>query len=240
NELLHTLRVRFGKVEGLPGSKSLFTIGDEAARIYVRSSRIHAGGRTFFGLRDVDLRQLEGRNSFICFLTDGSLPPVFLSYADYEEIFRGAEPAVDGQYKVQLLNVGDEPELYVARQGRFNVEGSIGLDVLERGITSSALSRAIELTHSQVQTLLAGIGNLKGYDVWVPDSNVRELDWPLTQKFNLRRTIPHGYDAVAHVLSEIDVVWVSRGRDSISNLFEVEHSTPIYSGLLRFNDLLLT
>jgi hypothetical protein len=41
-------------------------------------------------------------------------------------------------------------------------------------------------------------------------------------------------------LSEIDVVWVGRGRETITGLFEVEHSTPIYSGLLRFNDILLT
>jgi len=41
-------------------------------------------------------------------------------------------------------------------------------------------------------------------------------------------------------LSEIDVVWVASGRNAIEGLFEVEHSTPIYSGLLRFNDILLT
>jgi hypothetical protein len=33
---------------------------------------------------------------------------------------------------------------------------------------------------------------------------------------------------------------VGAGVDSIEALFEVEHSTSIYSGLLRFNDLLLT
>ena len=29
-------------------------------------------------------------------------------------------------------------------------------------------------------------------------------------------------------------------REAIENLFEVEHSTTVYSGLLRFNDILLT
>jgi type II restriction enzyme len=52
--------------------------------------------------------------------------------------------------------------------------------------------------------------------------------------------VPAGYDEVAHILSEIDVVWVKQGGNTIEGLFEVEHSTSIYSGLLRFNDLLLT
>jgi type II restriction enzyme len=56
----------------------------------------------------------------------------------------------------------------------------------------------------------------------------------------LRETIPSGFQEVGHILCEIDVVWVAKGRNSIESLFEVEHSTSIYSGLLRFNDLLLT
>jgi hypothetical protein len=35
-------------------------------------------------------------------------------------------------------------------------------------------------------------------------------------------------------------MWLKPGQEIIEGLFEVEHSTPIYSGLLRFNDALLT
>ena len=35
-------------------------------------------------------------------------------------------------------------------------------------------------------------------------------------------------------------MWIASGKNAIEGLFEVEHSTPIYSGLLRFNDVLLT
>ena len=42
---------------------------------------------------------------------------------------------------------------------------------------------------------------------------------------------------VDSVFQEIDVVWLSGGQPV--GLFEVEHSTPIYSGLLRINDILL-
>lgn len=95
-----------------------------------------------------------------------------------------------------------------------------------------------DLTHTQVQTFLAGIGNLKGYDVWVPACDEGKVDWSLTPTFGLRASVPNGYDQVKHILCEIDVLWITKGRDSIENLFEVEHSTSIYSGLLRFNVLL--
>jgi type II restriction enzyme len=54
------------------------------------------------------------------------------------------------------------------------------------------------------------------------------------------RSLPNGFDEVAATLQEIDVVWATAGANRIEALFEVEHSTPVYSGLLRFNDLLLT
>lgn len=239
-EVLDALRRRFGEVLKIKGSESLFTIGGDAARVYLRYSRVHPGGRTFFGLRSEDLRQLEGRNAYICFLTDGGTPPVFLPYADFEEVFQSAEPASDGQYKAQMYTQSAALELYVARQGRFNVEGYVGFDALDRSMHSSNLREAKSLSHSQVQTLLAGIGHIKGYDVWVPDNDVGKLDWRLIEDFSLEERLPAGFREVRRVLCEIDVVWFASGRSNIAGLYEVEHSTPVYSGLLRFNDVLLT
>ncbi len=237
---LGMLRERFGELHRLSGSQSLLTIGEDAARIYVRYSKLHHGGRTFFGLREVDLRQLEGHNSFLCFLLDDGSPPLFVPYADFEEVFRSAETARDGQYKVQLISQRGTLELYVARQGRFNVEGYVGLDTLERSLNAKRLREARDLSHSQVQTLLAGIGRIKGYEVRVPDNDVGRLDWSLTERFALRDSAPAGFSDVDAILSEIDVVWVEAGRDIVQGLFEIEHSTQVYSALLRFNDVLLT
>ncbi len=240
SNILDDLGRRFGDIRKLKGSESLFAIGDDAARIYLRYSKVHAGGRTFFGLREVDLRQLEGHNSFLCFLLNDGSPPLFLPYSDFEEVFANAEPARDGQYKVQLTNRANTLELYVARQGRFNVEGYVGFETLERSLEAQKLRQATAFTHSQVQTLLAGIGHAKGYQVFVPESDIGKLDWSLTKDFTLRRQLPEGFDQVRGILSEIDVMWVAEGRDKIEGLYEVEHSTPVYSGLLRFNDVLLT
>jgi hypothetical protein len=238
--LLESLRQRFGELHKIKGSQSLFTVGDDAARLYLRYSKVHPGGRTFFGLREVDLRQLEGHNAFLCFLLDDGSPPIFIPYADFEEVFRNAETASDGQYKAQLISGGQARELYIARQGRFNVEGYVGFDSLAKSLDASRLREVRDLTHSQVQTLLVGIGHRKGYGICVPQYDVGKLDWSMTDKVALSQDIPAGFSEVRHILSEIDVLWVAHGRGGITGLFEVEHSTPIYSGLLRFNDVLLT
>jgi hypothetical protein len=240
SSILDDLQHRFGEVRKLTGSESLFVIGDEAARIYFRYSKVHTGGRTFFGLRAVDLRQLEGHNSYLCFLLDDGSPPLFIPYSDFEEIFANARPANDGQYKVQLFTRTSALELYISRQGRFNVEGYVGFETLERSLEAQRLREGIAFSHSQVQTLLAGIGNAKGYEVYVPECDTGKLDWTLTKNFPLRRQPPEGFDQVRGILGEIDVVWVTKGRNNVEGLYEVEHSTPVYSGLLRFNDILLT
>ena len=148
--------------------------------------------------------------------------------------------ATDGQYKVQLVTNRGPLELYVSRQGRFNVEGYVGFVPLEQTLDAKRLRPAQNLTHAQVQTILAGIGRVKGYDVYVPENNVALLDWSLTARFALRPRIPPGFDDIAPILSEIDVIWVAGRGNSIESLFEVEHSTSVYSGLLRFNDVFIT
>lgn len=239
-KVLGELQQRFGQLTKAKGSESLFIIGNEAARIYFRYSKVHRGGRTFFGLRTVDLHQLEGHNSYLCFVLDNGSPPLFVPYADFEEIFHAAQPASDGQYKVQLLSQSSALELYVSRQGRFNVEAYVGLDTLQHSMDAQRFREAVTLSHPQVQTLLAGIGHIKGYDVYVPDNDLGKLDWSLTKAFTLRRALPDGFEKVRGILGEIDVVWLAAGRNSIEGLYEVEYSTPVYSGLLRFNDILLT
>ncbi len=238
-QFLNELRDRYGDLRKLPGSQSLFTLGDDAARLYLRYSKIHEAGRTFFGLREVDLRQLEGRNAFICFLLDDGSPPLFIPYVDFEEIFHNAQPAKDGQYKVQLITRASATELYIARQGRFNVDGYVGLSILDRSLEASRLRDSLNLSHEQVQTLLAGIGHFKGFDVYIPANDASRLDWSLTARFALCEGLPAVYQQIRDVLSEIDVIWIAGGRSTIEGLYEVEHSTPIYSGLLRFNDVLL-
>jgi type II restriction enzyme len=81
---------------------------------------------------------------------------------------------------------------------------------------------------------------MNGFGVYVPPNNIAALDWSLTSRFNLTEHLPPHIDAGSPFTREVDVIWLSQTHDAVSTLFEVEHSTPIYSGMLRFNDLLLT
>lgn len=235
--LLAELVNRFGPLLKLPQSQSLFEIAGGKARVYVRYSKLHGGWETFFGLRRDDLRRLEGHDSFICFVWDGQVDPLFLPYGEYEEVFAQIEPASDGQYKVQIFPRDDATVLYVARAGRFNVDSHYGWLNLEDSLSDFEPRPA--LTHSQVQTLLGAIGTVKNFDVWVPPNNRANLDWSLTGRFDLLEILPPGFESVHSILQEIDVVWVKRGSSGLSAVYEVEYSTPIYSGLLRLNDVRL-
>jgi hypothetical protein len=238
-QVLASIRGLLGDVCKIPGGNSLFILGNDAARIYFRYSKVHEDGRTFFGLRDVDLRQLEAHNSFICFIVDNGSPPVFVPFADFEEIFRQSETAKDGQYKVQLGSKRGALELYIPRQGHFNVEGYVGIETLQNAASVDRLRQRQAFSHSEVQTLLAEIGQLKGYDVFVPASDAGKVRWSSEGRFKIRHSVPLEFADLGHLLSEIDVVWVAPGRNAVEGLFEVEHTTTIYSALLRFNDVLL-
>jgi hypothetical protein len=198
---------------------------------------MHPRSTTFFGLRREDLRQLEGRVAFICFLWEGQKEPLLVPFAEFEEVFAECQPASDGQFKVQIYPRDDATILYVARSGRFNVEGYFGWLQLDHAM--KGLHAQPTLSHPQVQTLLGAIGAAKDYAVWVPLNDRADLDWSLTSRYQLIDELPPGFETVQSILREIDVIWVRPGSPGLAAVYEVEHSTPIYSGLLRLNDVRL-
>lgn len=92
--------------------------------------------------------------------------------------------------------------------------------------------------HDEIQYLLLKLGSDMNLDVWVAknDRN-REFNGISFQTIpHLRRELPRQFDNLTNKIIEmIDVLWL-RG-DAIVAAFEVEHSTSIYSGLLRMSDL---
>lgn len=229
---------RFGAMRKLDRSQSLYEICNGAARVYIRYSRVHSRNQTFYGLREEDLQKLEGHASFICFLWNGQTEPLLIPFAEYEEVFQSTLPASDGQYKAQVYLQDEGVELYIAQAGRFNVEGYIGWHELANLIDSARLEAVPEFSHSQMQTFLGAIGAAKSYDVWIPTGDRVKLDWSLTNRFECRHVLPScGFERVNDVLEEIDVIWIKKGSSELRALFEVEHSSPIYSGLLRLNDI---
>ena len=106
------------------GSQSLFEIPETFGRVYIRYSKVHPNGRTFFGLRETDLKWLEGHKALLCFLWDGQQLPLIIPYAAFEDVFASASPAQDGQYKVQIYPDPESTELYIAGQGGSMLRGT--------------------------------------------------------------------------------------------------------------------
>lgn len=235
--LIAELGNRFANVTKLPDSQSLYEI-DHGARIYIRYSRVHPDNRTFYGLRQADLRQLEGHQSLICFLWDSQAEPLLIPFRDFEEVFAALTPASDGQYKAQVYSSETGTELYIAKAGRFNVESYFGWNETNSIQSTDAERWNRELSHSQVQTLLGTIGTVKGLGVWLPRGDRSRIDAEVARSLEFANQ-SFASQEIARAASEIDVIWFRRGSNELTALFEIEHSTPIYSGLLRFNDVRL-
>jgi hypothetical protein len=95
------------------------------------------------------------------------------------------------------------------------------------------------VTHTHVQWLLAKLGHSLGCRVWIA-ANDRSKEWNGERLGDLSLpSLPSlGMDHESQRLIErIDVLWLKGGKQ-IAAAFEVEHTTSIYSGLLRMSDLI--
>lgn len=109
-----------------------------------------------------------------------------------------------------------------------------------------AAAREGDRTHTEVQGWLRDLGRALGYDVWIasndrnrPYDEGRLGDGCLTQ-------LPQPLDSApgADAVRLIDVLWLERGSAGgapgrVVGAFEVEHTTSIYSGIVRLLDLAL-
>ena len=89
-----------------------------------------------------------------------------------------------------------------------------------------------------MQSLIAQIGARMGMAIWIPPADRAGVlrEWKKDQQTILDR-LPLNYDdTTLRTIEQIDVLWL-RGR-SIVRAFEVEHTTSVYSGILRMADLL--
>jgi len=89
----------------------------------------------------------------------------------------------------------------------------------------------------QIQALLAIIGTTMGFSIWLPKADrSRVLKVWSPGEGELLDDLPLGYDATTmKTIEQIDVLWLR--KRTIVRAFEVEHTTAVYSGLLRMADL---
>lgn len=115
--------------------------------------------------------------------------------------------------KVRELNANEQKQLQEVREG--------------------------DRTHTEVQGWLRDLGKALGFDVWIAaNDRARPL---ATGKLGdgclaALPAIVGGNDG-ADSVRLIDVLWLISGTDQVAAAFEVEHTTSIYSGILRLLDL---
>ena len=96
-----------------------------------------------------------------------------------------------------------------------------------------------EPTHDEIQWLLLSLGDAMGLNVRPANNDVNKSY--RGNKFadikRLQQTLPVQFDhRTQRIIEHIDVLWLQ--GNSIVAAFEIEHTTSIYSGLLRMSDLI--
>lgn len=105
---------------------------------------------------------------------------------------------------------------------------------VEREDVDAVLASEVVSDHVKMQWKLASLGLKAGEKVWVPAGDQGKLR--KVYEFNEFETeFAAGIDLPKSYVENIDVVWKEEFR--IDAAFEIENTTAIYSGLLRFADL---
>ena len=132
------------------------------------------------------------------------------------------------------LSVVDEfvELIYHGKIGEGIVLGSV------EEIPEEVIGEEKENLHTKIQWMLIKIGIMEGHDVWVA-MNDQNRSYKSEKFADLcLKDLPHfaGPD-VLRVAHFIDVIWFKKHSAQPAHFFEIEHTTSIYSGLLRLNDV---
>lgn len=95
-----------------------------------------------------------------------------------------------------------------------------------------------EINHSYYQGLIATIGNLKGFQTFLPnqDKNKKFVNKSLNEIRTMKDLPLFSYPSLVKRSSTVDVIWFNQ-RIMPDSFFEVEYSTDIQSSLLKYFDL---
>lgn len=108
--------------------------------------------------------------------------------------------------------------------------------LLEEEDVEAILSSEALSDHVRMQWKLIGLGVKCGSKIWIPQNDQKKI----RERYDFsafETDFAAGLDTQVRYVENIDVVWKEEFR--IDAAFEIENSTAIYSGLLRFADLSL-
>ncbi|MBY0406717.1 MAG: type II restriction endonuclease [Rickettsiales bacterium] len=98
-----------------------------------------------------------------------------------------------------------------------------------------------ERTHTEIQGWLRDLGKSLGYEVWIASNDRRKAYLHGQLADGCLEKLPASIECLpgAEAIKLIDILWLNTERTRIMAAFEVEHTTSIYSGIVRMLDLAL-
>lgn len=156
----------------------------------------------------------------------------------------------DGQYLEQLLiKQSNSPKIYsldedeIKKLKALTVKTDNSKEVTVVVPTNDETPSETTAQPSQreslmIQAMIAEIGEKMNFKIWLPRSDRQRIADMWTPKTKcLLEVLPLNYnDTTLKTIENIDVLWIQ--NRSIVRAFEVEHTTSIYSGILRMADLM--
>jgi hypothetical protein len=154
----------------------------------------------------------------------------FTSIAD--EKLEAFYSVYDDLYSVLLrIKQGGKPVKYADRERVVNSEQ---LSVVKEEASAFLPNEEVISDHVRMQWKLLSLGLKAGERVWAPRADQSRINEAF-HFASFEESFAAGLNAQVKYVENIDVVWKQEFR--IDAAFEVENSTAIYSGLLRFADL---
>lgn len=121
-------------------------------------------------------------------------------------------------------------ELSEVRENAKKLEGPLAAD------------KANDRTHTEVQAWLRDLGLALGYEVWIAANDRGRIHDGKLLSYGCLSRLPEPLERLpgADSIRLIDVLWINTSQARVSAAFEVEHTTSIYSGIVRMLDLALS
>jgi type II restriction enzyme len=110
-----------------------------------------------------------------------------------------------------------------------------------KGDKALAAARENDRTHTEIQGWLRDLGRALGFDVWIAANDVGRPFSDGRLGDGCLRSLPASIEQApgADAVRLIDVLWLEPDTGRVAGAFEVEHTTSIYSGIVRLLDLAL-
>lgn len=145
--------------------------------------------------------------------------------------------------------------LFDVGSGRYPLPPRDGVDALDRwradleavraeaavASKASVAAREADHTHTEIQGWLRDLGLALGFEVWIASNDANRSYGGGRLGDGCIETLPAavGKNGAGEAIRLIDVIWMDRSSTEVVAAFEVEHTTSIYSGIVRMLDLAL-